>query len=95
MLKIPKTKIENKKNEYIFPLALKMKEEYENEDIELIISVLWDNEKEILKNRLLELKIEVKTPADYSVNLKIYKIIAVIVDKSFINSTKKNLILNK
>lgn len=79
-----------KKNfDYITSLALQLKENLENEDIELCISVLTDYEKQILKNELLRLKIEVKNPADFDVNRKIYFIIACIMDKTLINSFKQ------
>lgn len=79
----------NDKNNYILPLALQLKERLENEDIELCVSILSDDEKLLLKNELLRLKIEVKTPADYKINRKIYKIIAVIMDKTLINERKE------
>lgn len=83
-------------NEYIFPLAMQIKEKLENEDIELCISTLSDYEKEILRKRLLEMKVEVKTPADYRINKTIYLTIAIIMDKSVINRVKeKNILKSK
>lgn len=79
-----KTKIEMEN--YVYSLALQLKEKLENEDIELCISVLTLQEKEILKNQLLKLKIEMKTPADYRINRKIYRTIAIIMDKTNIQS---------
>lgn len=87
---ITKTKIK-RENDFIFPLALKIKDNYENYDIALIISVLSPGEKTLLKNELLRLKIQVKTPADYEINRRIYRTIAIIIDKSCINTTKQNL----
>ena len=86
MLVIPKikTNIEQRQApDYIYTLALQIKEDFENEDILFLInSALSDTEKEFLKQKLITLKLEVKTPADYRVNRKIYKMIAIIMDKS-------------
>lgn len=84
-----------KTNNYILPLALQLKERLENEDIELCVSILSDYEKQLLKIELLRQKIEVKNPADYQVNRKIYKIIAVIMDKTLINQRKEKNAQNK
>lgn len=96
MLVIPKTKTKKEINEseYIFPLALKMKEYLTNEDISLCISVLSESEKIILKNRLLQMKVEVKTPDDFKINRKIYLTIAIIMDKTTINQNKEKNILS-
>lgn len=82
-----KTNLENMQK-YIFPLATKIKEDLTNEDIKLCISVLNTQEKQILKNRLQEMKLEVKTPEDFETNRKIYKTIAIILDKTLINQNR-------
>ncbi len=70
-------------NNYIYSLALQLKEKLENEDIMLLINfALSLEEKEELKKQLQKLKIEVKTPVDYQVNRKIYRAIAIIMDKT-------------
>lgn len=74
------TKIEM--NNYIYSLSLQLKEKLENEDIELCISILTEEEKQILKANLQKLKIEVKTPVDYQINRKIYRAIAIIMDQT-------------
>lgn len=87
MLTIPKTKtnIEQRQApDYIYNLAIQIKEDIENEDILFLIdSALSQSEKELLKQKLITLKLEVKTPADYFVNRKIYRTIAIIMDKSW------------
>ena len=86
MLVIQKTKtnLQTKQTQdYIYNLAIQIKEDIENEDILFLInSALSDSEKEYLKQKLITLKLEVKTPADYKVNRKIYRTIAIIMDKS-------------
>lgn len=59
-------------NQYLFPLAKQIVGWLTNDDIETCINVLSDSEKEALKEILLTLKIEVKTPEDYDNNLIIY-----------------------
>lgn len=75
-----KTKTKIQMENYVYSLALQLKEKLENEDIDLCISVLTEEEKQILKANLQKLKIEVKTPVDYQINRKIYRVIAIIMD---------------
>lgn len=77
---------------YIFNLAFRITEKLTNEDIETCISVLNKEEKELLKRRLLDYKINIKTPEDYEVNRKIYHTIAIILDLAVIKQNRnKNI----
>lgn len=79
-------------NNYIFPIAVKLTTPFENEDIELIISILTDEEKIKLYEKIKELK----EANNYEKNKRIFRIIAIIIDTTFIFSQrKKNLSLNE
>lgn len=82
-----KTNLQNIQK-YIYPLATRIKENLTNSDIQLIISVLTESEKQLLKKRLLEMKIETKTPDDFEINRKIYKTVAIILDTTLIYKNK-------
>ena len=72
-----------KNRKFLFPLALKSKLNYTDEDIEICISVLHINEKEILEKR----KKEMIWMTHQEKNNRIYKIICVIIDISESNKS--------
>ena len=63
---------------FLFPLALKSKLNYTDEDIEICISVLNPLEKTFLKRKISELKFINKQDK----NNKIYKIVCILIDVS-------------
>lgn len=63
---------------YLFPLALKSKLNYSDEDIDICIWVLYPDEKKILNKRIKEMK----NLSHQEKNNRIYKIICVIIDMS-------------
>lgn len=75
-------------NKYIFPLAMKLTTPLEDDDIKLIVSVLSDDEKIKLYEKIKQLK----EANNYEKNKRIFRIIAIIIDTTFIFSQrKKNL----
>lgn len=63
---------------YLFPLALKSKLDYNDEDIEICIWVLYPDEKKILNKKIKEMK----NLSHQEKNNRIYKIICEIIDMS-------------
>lgn len=70
--------MKTKNRKYLFPLALKSKLNYSDEDIEICISVLFPDEKKVLNKRIKEMKWLSKQEK----NNRTYKIICVIIDMS-------------
>ncbi len=67
-----------KNRKFLFPLALKSKLNYTNDDIEICISVLHFDEKKILNQKIKE----IKWMNNQEKNNRIYKIICILVDIS-------------
>ncbi len=63
---------------FLFPLALKSKNNYTDDDIKICISVLYSDEKKILNKKIKEMK----SLSHQEKNNRIYKIICVIIDTS-------------
>jgi len=65
-----------KNSKHLFPLALKSKLDYSDEDIEICIWILSNKEKKILKKR----KKEMIWMTHQQKNNRIYKIICIMID---------------
>lgn len=70
--------MKTKNRKYLFPLALRSKLDFTDEDIDICIWVLYPDEKKVLKKRIKEMKWLSKQEK----NNRIYKIICVIIDMS-------------